>query len=259
MANTVYHARVAYRQTPSGIHDTLPTIMKNNKLKYDQRWFEYGILTKEEYAKQIELFNLGRDTNTEHYRYKSFVKYIDSKEVFIDKEIFNLTELIQMDEDINMSGSVMKHLIESDKLSVLQYLTIKQEFLKYGDWAKRKIDEIENPNNGLFNDNFCEHLEVRINELIGESKQGEMSKWWCDGIAPVKLSIKLVKEKRETTTRIWIGKDGQNEYPITVKLGQIAMEKISSKSDLIDSIPESALDSWLHLNQNEKCFKLELK
>ena len=108
-------------------------------LGYNEKWLEYGLLDKEILKTQLAEFEKGYDVNIEHYRYATFLHWRREKEYFSDLEISHFIELALEDTDKTMSGSAVKELITSSKITNSQFHIIQKEFVKFGDWTEKVI------------------------------------------------------------------------------------------------------------------------
>jgi len=233
--------------------------MEIAKLSYHPKWIEYKLLSKELLAEQLIELKKGEDTNTEHYRYRTFKSFIESNPKFTDNQVNQFIELTQIDPDTTMAGSALSEFIQSGKLNSNQYLKAKQAFIEFGEWTKKVIDRIENPDKEAFNKEFCEQLEVEINKQLPLSNHKLISKYWCDGIEHHYFSKKYVNDNKKLSTRMWIGNDGQTEYQTTIEFGKYALRRYARGTDMIDCIPTSNIDAWLEIDTNEKMLKTKLK
>ncbi len=229
------------------------------KLSYHPKWIEYKLLSKEMFEKQLNELNKGEDTNTEHYRYRTFKSLIQNYPKFTDKQVNNFIKLVQLDPDQTMAGSALSDFIQSGKLNPNQYLYTKQAFIEFGEWTKKVIDRIENPNKESFNKDFCEQLEVEINKQLPQSTDMKLSKYWCGGIEHQYYSKKYVNDNKNLNTRMWIGNGGRTEYETTIEFGKYALRRHARGTNMIDCIPTSNIDEWLEIDSNKKMIKIKLK
>ena len=118
--------------------------MKGNKLKYHEKWAEYGFITETELLNQIKEFNKGEDPHSEHYRYKSFQNFIQRKENFSDSEISNYIELVELDIDQGMASSALAQLFVSKKLNPKQLKNVGNKLKTYGAWAEKIVSKMSN-------------------------------------------------------------------------------------------------------------------
>jgi hypothetical protein len=114
--------------------------MNKNKLKYHKKWFEYNFINEEILANQIIEFNKGEDIHSEHYRYRSFLNYIEEQEKFEDKDIINFISLVELDDDQMMSSDALAKLFGSEKLTSSQIIIISEKLITYGNWAKKIVE-----------------------------------------------------------------------------------------------------------------------
>ncbi|MEQ9440220.1 MAG: hypothetical protein RIG62_14295 [Cyclobacteriaceae bacterium] len=116
--------------------------------------------------------------------------------------------------------------------------------------------------NPSFNEEFCTHLEWKLNSdyLSGGNDRG----YWCDGIDPFpndfkSLSVKNLTISKEIKTKAWIEKDGQDSYDLVVKFGPKSMEKYIKSESLIACIPDECDKHWLRLDFENKYLEVLLK
>lgn len=113
--------------------------MNTLKLGYTKKWLEYSFLNEEILAKQIVEFEKGDQQNAEHYRYTTFTKWLEGKKKLTNKEVNNYLELAKDDLDKRMSGSAIKDLFVSTKISDQQFEMIKNKLPQLGEWTKKLI------------------------------------------------------------------------------------------------------------------------
>ncbi|MDQ3686380.1 MAG: hypothetical protein M3430_12395 [Acidobacteriota bacterium] len=101
-------------------------------LEFSQEWIDLGIVTHGK-LKQIEAeWAKGDDRNTEHYRWRAFHDFIQSKETLDADTATALYDLGANDPDYAMGGAIMaeilwrkdcpKHLLESAATSERKHL-----------------------------------------------------------------------------------------------------------------------------------------
>jgi hypothetical protein len=115
-----------------------------------------------------------------------------------------------------------------------------------------------------FNEDFCTHLERHLCDTFKNSKQKDLKGFWCDGISwdPIpdsQLSKKVVNDTRKIVTASWIGKDGQDEYEMTIIFGKYSLRRYASGMNLIVCIPDSSSLDWISIDTNNKTIELRLK
>ena len=228
------------------------------KLAYHSKWIEYDFLDLNVLEKQINEFDSGEDPHEEHHRYHSFLLWINKQESFTDLEIKNFIELINLDEDQSMASGALSRLFRSDKLSISQYLKVKTQMLTYGDWAKKLIKKVENVEQQSFNPDFCQTLELKINEFIQNSHDEQLQSIWCDGVnCSFVLKRELIVQKR-IVTNAWLGVDGQDHYELTLNLGQQSLEKCLANESLHDCLPSDDLADWIQIDLVKKRVRMGL-
>lgn len=113
--------------------------MNSKLLGYSRKWLEYGILDQKELKIQIKEFEESDDKNTEHYRYGTFINWLQKKDSLTLREIKNYIELAKDDEIETMGGSAIKELFKSPILNEEQYEYIKSRLPEFGKWTKKLI------------------------------------------------------------------------------------------------------------------------
>lgn len=227
-------------------------------LSYNRKWIEYEFLSHEMLEQQMAEFNCGEDSNPEHFRYRAFMSFLESHSEFTDQQIHNFIELVELDSDPGMASSALSDLIQSGKLNPSQYLEVKLAFVKFGKWTEDIITRIENPHREAFNQAFCEQLEYAITKQLPQSNQGEVSKYFCDGIEYQHYSKKEVNDRRRITTRIWLGKDGQVSYEARIELGKYALRGYARGADMTDCIPDDHIDEWFEIDEERRMVNIKL-
>ncbi len=97
---------------------------KLSVLNYSELWLKFGFLTEEELEEQIKIFETGEDTSTEHYRYRTFQKYLKLRKELTDDEIDKYLHLAKIDEDRIMASSAVVDLFHSLNLTDNQFSKI---------------------------------------------------------------------------------------------------------------------------------------
>ena len=107
------------------------------KLGYTKKWIDYGFLTEEILSKQIAEFEKEGGKPVEHYRYNSFVNWLKGREALNNEEVNNFILLCTDDKNDRMSGSAIKDLFVSDKISDEQFEIIKLKLPQFGEWTEK--------------------------------------------------------------------------------------------------------------------------
>lgn len=109
------------------------------RLGYSSSWINYGVLTIEFLIEQDHAILTSDDTNTEHYRYKTFNCYLHSKKQLTDIEFDNYLDLTFTDRDITMAGGAMKNLFTEINLTDKQFEKLCTVIGYFGKWTEKVI------------------------------------------------------------------------------------------------------------------------
>jgi len=87
---------------------------------------------------------------------------------------------------------------------------------------------------------FCDLLEYEICRALRDSDFDETSGFWCDGVLMSKpdtyYSLKYLNENRKTELKAFIGKHGQTEYRLLLKLSENALIKFANNLSIKERI-----------------------
>ncbi|MCB0692126.1 MAG: hypothetical protein KDC16_10810 [Saprospiraceae bacterium] len=107
------------------------------KLGYSEQYLTHGIISMTLLQKQYDDYIRGKETNTEHFRYKVLINYIDTIST-LSEEIFDvLLSIIKLDEDSTMSLSVCYYLENKKILNDIQWQRLKNLITGYGGNPKK--------------------------------------------------------------------------------------------------------------------------
>jgi hypothetical protein len=112
---------------------------KLSLLDYTVDWLQSGILTEEALDYQLRELAIGEDAEKEHYRYRMFITYLNSKAVLSDVEIERIIKLFQFEADKNMAGSALAKLLEKPSLTDTQFAIVSEALSEFGNWTEKKI------------------------------------------------------------------------------------------------------------------------
>jgi len=73
--------------------------MSLEKLKYTKEWLAYNFISEHELKSQNLEFENEEDKNTEHFRYRSFLKWVENNSIFTDDQIQQFIHLEGMLEE----------------------------------------------------------------------------------------------------------------------------------------------------------------
>ncbi len=81
------------------------------KLELTQEWIDLGIITRENLDELENEWRSSEDRNTEHYRWKAFLNYVQSNPSLADDVLRRLYRLGTNDPDPVMGVSIMAHIL----------------------------------------------------------------------------------------------------------------------------------------------------
>lgn len=114
----------------------------------------------------------------------------------------------------------------------------------------------------MLDEDFCEFLEYHLTEMFSHSDDTTVKGFWCDGIIlPVNekdYSKKNVNDNREILLNAFIGKDGQNEYVIVMKLGNKSLSRYARDLDIKDCMPKPEETDWYTIDIMTKKITIQL-
>lgn len=113
-----------------------------------------------------------------------------------------------------------------------------------------------------FNEDFCGYLEYQLGAVFEQSDDEDIKSLWCDGIAMPpfeQLDRKHVNDTRRIITRTWIGKTGQDEYAMTIKLGKYSLRRYAKMRSMIDCIPSPDADTWVVIDIENRTIELNFR
>lgn len=116
--------------------------MKLEKLGYTPKWIKFKLLDEtifNEQLEELEKIEKGEEQNIEHFRYYTFINWLESKKTISNKEIENFLLLAHEDEHQLMAGSAVRSLFTSPILTDEQFEALKVQLAEFGDWTKKLI------------------------------------------------------------------------------------------------------------------------
>ena len=81
------------------------------KLQFTQEWIDLGIITPDKLDELEREWQSSDDRNTEHYRWRAFVNFMQSKASLDDNVLRRLYRLGANDADPAMGGSIMADVL----------------------------------------------------------------------------------------------------------------------------------------------------
>jgi hypothetical protein len=113
--------------------------------------------------------------------------------------------------------------------------------------------------NGSFDENFCLALEYHLGSTLEKSHEERFKGFWCDGVVSKRVSKKVVNDNRTIETKAWIGKDGQTEFDMKIKLGKYSLKRFAKGTSMVDCLPSSDFMNWVKIDLENKKIEIELK
>ncbi len=125
------------------------------------------------------------------------------------------------------------------------------------------MDKTEHISNTLINEQFCSYLEYHLSRTLAHSENELIRGFWCDGIlvplAASQIFRSSVIETRKIVTKAWIGKDGQGEYEMIIKLGKRSLNNYAQGINLQDCVPSENSMDWIEVNVDKQVIEIQLQ
>ena len=118
---------------------TLDTML--SQLGYSRKWIDNGILTETLLKKQLQEFNSGEDDNTEHYRFRTLIAFLQSITFKKERTLEVILEILEEDSDQSMASSVFISLLKNEELTNKQFEMVADSFKKFGELTQKYIDK----------------------------------------------------------------------------------------------------------------------
>jgi hypothetical protein len=115
----------------------------------------------------------------------------------------------------------------------------------------------------MFDQDFCDFLEYQICKAFEHSDNEEIKGFWGDGVclneAETSYTQQAIIDKGQITLKAFIGKDGQDEYDLTLKFGSKALRRFARNQDIKDCVPNPEKSNWFDIDtkQNKMWIQLE--
>jgi len=112
------------------------------QLEYDKKWVDFGLLSLDKFREQLHRYRSGHDNNKEHYRYTTFKDFLNSKDTLTDQNIYQLFELIKVDNDKSMATTMGLDILKRKSLTQTQLDLVSSLLIEsFGDYVKKYIDK----------------------------------------------------------------------------------------------------------------------
>lgn len=119
------------------------------------------------------------------------------------------------------------------------------------------MSEFDNTNQESFNENFCLVLEYHLSRAFSNSPDKQIKRFWCDGIL-IPDELNQITTKGFIETKAWAGYTGQDNYIMTIKFGQCALNNYTQGLSLTDCLPDEETLDWVTLDIPNKTIELQL-
>jgi hypothetical protein len=114
----------------------------------------------------------------------------------------------------------------------------------------------------MVDNDFCVHLEYVICNALKYSDDDRINGFWCDGVIldlpDNAYSHKFVNDNRQITLKAFVGKDGQEEYELTLKFGVKALSRFARNLDIMVCIPNPDEKNWFKIDTEQRKIELQL-
>lgn len=108
---------------------------------------------------------------------------------------------------------------------------------------------------------FFEFLEYELTKAFANADEEKIRHFWCDGFL---LSFdehnvkKLINDNRQIILTTFIGKNGQDNYTMTLNFGNKALRKVLNNLTLVDCIPDITKNDWYKIDTTQKTIIINL-
>lgn len=109
---------------------------------------------------------------------------------------------------------------------------------------------------------FCEYLENEICKAIQIYPTNETKDFWCGGVLLSEpfntYTTDYIIENKQVLLKAYVGKNGQEEYDLILKFGELALSYQAKNMDIINCLPNIELTNWLSIDTNKKTIVIHL-
>ncbi len=109
-----------------------------SRFKLSDGWFALGLIKREELCAHASEFIATGDRNTEHFRWKQFLEFLESRQSLGEEEMKKLYELGKIDSDRSMGESMMIRMLKHGNCSNALLAQAAESKRKSVRVAKRK-------------------------------------------------------------------------------------------------------------------------
>jgi hypothetical protein len=125
---------------------TLVTLVEQqlDSLGYTPQWIAFDFLDEHTLTLQANNFEKDKHTSNEHYRYASFVHFLNQRIELTDEEIDRYLFLAENDGNRFMAGAAVVDLLRKPTLTSTQFDRVANKLRQFGDWAEKVIENEKN-------------------------------------------------------------------------------------------------------------------
>lgn len=156
--------------------------------------------------------------------------------------------------------------------SIAELIDISTRFCNQSDFDKivdnflnyysPVINQLHNGEGKNIDKDFCEFLEYEICRAFERSDNDQIKGFWCDGVllnqSDEAYSQKFVNDNRQITLKAFIGKEGQNEYELTLKCGNKALSRFARNLDIKECVPNRDKQNWFDIDTKRNKIEIQL-
>lgn len=121
---------------------------------------------------------------------------------------------------------------------------------------------LTNPLVKVLDKDFYEFLEYEICKAFSHSPNEDTKGFWCDGVSPPLPNYNYFSasfhDTRQISLKAFIGKDGQSEYELILKLGNRAFNRYLKNVDIRECIPNPDKPNWVIIDIQKRKIEIQL-
>ena len=107
------------------------------------------------------------------------------------------------------------------------------------------------------------YLEYHLCRTFASSHDEDVKILWCDGVSCLTVTdnqqtLENIIKTGEITTRAWIGRNGQDEYQMTIVFGKRSKASYQKGEALNACIPPENKNDWYEIDSQKKTIKIQL-
>jgi hypothetical protein len=110
--------------------------------------------------------------------------------------------------------------------------------------------------------NFCEQLEYKICDAFKQLDNESTKGYWCDGVLESESEYfntsNFKNDNRKIKLKAFVGKEGQDEYELTLHFGSNSLGKVARHLDFIDTFPIDNINTKFNINIEKRKIEIQL-